>query len=272
MMDLGIIAALNPDFYKKIVEQERARDKRRLKEAEFVPWDNKIKWQPELNIQAKTYHPLQLFKLNPCVSLQRVRKPKRGEFVDSPEGNWRYVHSLLKKGQKLSTWYGSKIGDIMFDGDVVIPSIFKKDEYQEWNVDAPWMSISPAEIISLRGGTRRAKGDVIVAGLGLGHQLMEVAARKKVKSITLVEIDQELVDWLVPVIEPIVTKRFNKPLKVIVGNAYKVMPKLTADVALVDIFKDYGNNDWEQRDLRNTCPNIKYIWCWGVAAISGGYW
>ena len=50
------------------------------------------------------------------------------------------------------------------------------------------------------------------------------------------------------------------------------MPKLTADVALVDIFRGYGNNDCEHRGLVHTCKNIKKIWSWGTAKISGGLW
>ena len=50
--------------------------------------------------------------------------------------------------------------------------------------------------------------------LGLGHQLIEVSKRLQVKRIVLVELDQELVDWILPVIRPHV----KKPLEVVVGD------------------------------------------------------
>lgn len=266
----GIIGLLNPSFAKRMEEQKLAQEKRRLESAEFVPWDPKIKWAEQLNIQAKTYKPYRLFKVKPCRSMARPNHALAGTFSDSPTGQWRYMHSRLKKGQTLQTWYGSRLGDVMFDNDIFVPVVFEKDgsgkSFKTHN--GPWMGLTPAEIISLRGGTRRAKGRVVIAGLGLGYQLLDVAARKQVEEIILVEKSQELVDWILPILQP----KIDKPLEVIVGDAYEEMPKLTADVGLVDIFSSYGCNDWERNKLRGSCPNIKYIWCWGAAVIHGGLW
>ena len=128
------------------------------------------------------------------------------------------------------------------------------------------MSLTPMEMVTLRGGIRFAKKHTVVAGLGLGHQLIEVSRKKSVKKITLVESSQELVDWLLPRIK---TFMGDAKLKVVVGDAKKLVPKMTADVALIDIFRSYGSNDFVE------CPKIPRVWCWGSAEISdsgGGYW
>jgi hypothetical protein len=265
----SILAMFSPAYALQLSKERKAARERRGKEADFVPWSSDIKWEQELNIRAETYHPMELFDVKAILPHVHAHDAKEGEYVESPKGTYRYIHRLLPRWQTLSTWYGSKIGDVMFDAPVIVPALFERDRYDETRFRRdPWMSFSPAEIISLRGGTRRAKGKVIVAGLGLGKQLLDVAARKKVKSIVLVEKSQELVDWIMPVLEP----HIDKPLEVIVGDAYEELPKLEADVALVDIFLDYGNNDWERDKLRASCKDIGYIWCWGAAVIKGGLW
>jgi len=267
---LDIISFLNPEFAKNMREQEERANQRRLKTAEFVDWNPKIKWTKHLNIKAESYKQYRLFYIKSTDGPAKPNQTESGAFVDSPTGQWRYMHPTIHAGQKLSTWYGSSVGDVMFDGSVTFPAIFERNNYHSDIIyeNTPWMSLTPAEIISMRGGTRRAKGRVVVAGLGLGYQLIEVSKRKQVKEIILVERSQELVDWLLPRIKELMAM----PVEVIVGDAYKEMPKIKADVGLVDIFTGYGGNDWERDKLRSTCKDIDYIWAWGASTVSGDGW
>ncbi len=57
----------------------------------------------------------------------------------------------------------------------------------------------------------------------------------------------------------------SKPLDVVVGDAFEVMPQLAADVALVDIFPGYGCNSFDRERLRSKCPRIDFFWAWGAA-------
>lgn len=266
----GMLELLNPEFAERMRKQRKEQNKRRLETAEFVDWHPKIKWQPELNIRAESYKPIRLFNVKP-MELVSPNKAEPDMYADSPTSEWRYMNNILPTGTPLQTWNGSKIGNVMFDGPVVIPVIYQrcrlnKEKGNLWfnRDDGPWMSLTIAEVMSMRGGTRRAKGDVIVAGLGLGHQLIEVSKREKVRSLTLVERNQELVDWLLPAIEPHLGRKLDD---VVVGNAYEELPKMKADVALVDIFKHYGNNLDDVNYLRDKCKEIDYIWGWGTATI-----
>ncbi|NJK31626.1 MAG: hypothetical protein HC927_03975 [Deltaproteobacteria bacterium] len=80
----------------------------------------------------------------------------------------------------------------------------------------------------------------MIAGLGLAHQLIEVGKRDVVTEITVIERSAELCDLIMPRAMPILAAQGKTQVKVIVGDAFQVLPKLTADVALVDVFPTYG--------------------------------
>jgi hypothetical protein len=259
-------------------EQIKCRDQRereiameRIKRAE--PWDPEMKWEYRLTLQAKTYKPLSLFDVPPMAS-NDVNDATLRQTVHSPKKQFCYVEKRLKTGTRLQTVNGRRRGDVMWDGPVVIPALHERDHHckDRWDVN-PWMSITPMEIMTLRPGTRRAKGRTIVAGLGLGYQLIEVSKRKQVKELVLLEKSAELVEWLLPRIKPLLHCELKD---VVIGDAYKKLPKMKADVALIDIFRSYGANKFEKlvpvSAHRNEfvpveCSDIKSIWCWGRASL-----
>lgn len=227
-----------------------------------------MKWVPQLNIVGDTYRVLELWP-GITASDAPVESLQPGQFVDSPGRRFRYCVRLHRRGHALLTWWGGQTGTVVFDGDVIIPALYQAREPDapgtgHWN-EMPWMSLTPGELMTLRPGTRLAKGRVIIAGLGLGHQLIEVSKRLQVKRIILVELDQELVDWILPVVRP----HLKKPLEVIVGDAYEEIPKLRADVALIDIFPGYGDGHRRVAELAAKSPKIKRFWGWGTSEMSG---
>jgi|GEM_PF-1548529 len=232
-----------------------------------VPWSSAMPWTPELNLQAHTYKVRDLWP-GIVPSDAPVDRLEPGQFVDSPSGRFRYCVRLQRRGKPLLTWWGNQVGTVVFDGDVPIPALYQTpddpDDPRPWN-DAPWMSLTPAELMTLRPGTRMAKGHTVIAGLGLGHQLIEVAKRLPVKRVTVVELDRELADWIMPVIRPHVRKKVD----VVIGDAYEVIPKLKADVALIDIFPGYGDGFRRVEALRRASPGIKKFWGWGTSEMSG---
>jgi hypothetical protein len=236
--------------------------------ARCVPWSPAAKWKPQLEFQGHTYRVLELFQgIEP--SDAPVDGLENGQYVDSPGGTFRYCVRLHPRGQPLLTWWGPQVGTVLFDSDVIIPALYEARAPDDppggaWKT-TPWMSLTPAELLTLRPGTRMARGKVVIAGLGLGHQLIEVSRKLQVKRIVLVEINAELVDWLLPVIR----RHVRKPLEVIIGNAYQVIPPLRADVALIDIFPGYGDGFRRVAELASRTPGIKTFWGWGVSEMSG---
>ena len=228
-----------------------------------VPWSPAMTWTPELNLIGESFATLNVFpELAP--SDAPVDQLNPAERADSPGKQFRYCVRLHRAGRKLMTWFGDRTGSVIFDSDVRIPAIYQCLPGQPgvWN-EAPWMSLTPAEILTLREGTRLAKGRVVIGGLGLGHQLIEVSKRLAVKEIVLVELSQELVDFYLPRVRPLIKKR----LTVLVGDAFQIIPTLSADVALLDMFPAYGGNEAATRALASRSPKIKKMWGWGSATL-----
>lgn len=233
-----------------------------------VPWSPALPWKPELEIQGATYKVLELWP-GVAASDAPVDRLEPGQHVDSPSGRFRYCVRLHRAGHTLLTWWGNQVGNVLFDTDVIIPALYQVRGPDEpgtghWH-ETPWMSLTPAELLTLRPGTRLARGRTVVAGLGLGHQLIEVSRRVQVKRVILVELDQELVDWILPRIRP----HLRKPLDVHVGDAYEIIPTLRADVALVDIFPGYGDGWQRVAELARRSPGIKKFWGWGTSEMTG---
>jgi hypothetical protein len=240
----------------------------RLRLESCIPWSSATKWKRQLNFKADTYDVLELFP-GVVASDAPVDTLHREMYVDSPNKTFRYCVRLHRRARPMLTWWGNQVGTVVFDGDIVIPALFEKRDDDEpgtgyWR-ENPWMSLTPGEYMTLRPGTRMAKGRVVVAGLGLGHQLIEVSKRLQVKRIILVEQNQELVQWLLPVI----AKHVRRPLEVVIGDAYEEIPKLSADVALIDIFAGYGDGFRRVAELAKHSPRIKKFWGWGTSEMMG---
>jgi len=86
-----------------------------------------------------------------------------------------------------------------------------------------------------------------------------------VRRVVLVELDQELVDWIMPQIRP----HMRKPVEIHVGDAYEIIPTLRADVALIDIFPGYGDGFQRVAELARRSPKIKKFWGWGTSEMTG---
>lgn len=251
-------------------KEDRAREKERQQATInrrlplCVPWDPYIKFDKELNFKADTYLDWGLFPgVKPVDVMHPVHVLAKGlEFYRmSPNETFFYCVKKIPKGGTLEVYYSKQKGTVMFDGDVYVPVLHRKEKWndQRWK-EEPWMSTTPMEIISMREGTKLAKGHTVIGGLGLGYQLAEVTHRKKVKKVTLVEIDQGLIDMMMPALKD---RLGPAPVEVIVGDAEQIVPTFTADVALIDIFDGYGGNDFPK------CPNIPKVWCWGSQYVQG---
>ncbi|MEM6995885.1 MAG: hypothetical protein AAF721_35570, partial [Myxococcota bacterium] len=147
--------------------QLQAHHEQRLRNC--VPWSAAIKWTPEMNIVGTTYKVLPLWPQIGASAVPVEALPE-GLYVDSPHRTFRYCVRLNPRGTALHTWWGNQVGNVIFDSDVLIPALYQARPEAErddghWE-PMPWMSITPGEIMTLRPGTRMAKGRVVIAGLG----------------------------------------------------------------------------------------------------------
>lgn len=257
----GLLEMLENPARRKVRQlQEKEILRRRLSETRS--WDPKISWYEELNIKADTYDMGKpLFKVRPTNAVS-PNYCKQAEKKISPDGQWMYRERVLEAGGILQTFRGRNKGSVVFDGDILIPMIHQKRDDGRWYED-PWMSFTPMEFFTLRAGTKFAKGHVIVAGLGMGYQLEQVCKRKQVKRVTLIELEQGLVDWVMPQLD-----FGGKEVETVIGDANKLLPDMEADAALVDIYTSYGSNGrvlkWAYERNR---WKIGKLWIWGSAEI-----
>src|SRR5579862_6109152 len=261
----GFIDALDPEGAKRRELRRREWAKSQFKNAEA--WDpEKTKFKDVLVIKAETWKPRSLFKV-PVTRPADINDASLKGVIVSPNKRWAYAEKYCPAAYDCPLMYGRERGVYIFDKEVRVPALYERNNYDDsrWS-KSPWMSITPMEVLTLRPGTKRAKGCTIVAGLGLGHQLIDVSHRKQVSKIVLVERDKELVHWLLPRIREHMKNPVYPRFEVVIGDAYEVMPKMKADVALVDIFPGYGCNETGRDKLRETCPNIGFIWGWGCGA------
>jgi hypothetical protein len=80
------------------------------------------------------------------------------------------------------------------------------------------MSDTPMERNTNRGFIAKANGDVLIFGLGLGLIILPLLNKENVKSITVVELYQDLIDVVSPIL------RLNDPkckLKIIQGDCFE---------------------------------------------------
>jgi len=271
---------------KKMRDEQHAREEKEKEERllEAVPWDPKIKWTPRMTIKWNTLPKWSLFDVVPTKhgNPNFEAKPE-GKFVLSPSGQFMYCEKQLNRGDKLLTLQGSKRGTVMFDGPATFPVLHERSNWEKnqngtfrWK-EEPWMGVTPMEVMTQRPGTRIAKGHTVIAGLGLGWGLVEVMTKRSVKKVTLVEISQELVDWLLPRVlahAKLVHGEKLAPLEVVVGDAKTVLWDLAADVALIDIFQGYGSNEFfvhgGGKNFGGKPMNIETVWCWGAAPVGDG--
>jgi len=228
------------------------------------PWDeDKTKFDSRLVLAAETYKPFRPFKVLPLKGDQRYKSANlqlgKAYRNDSPNGNFRYTEWILEAGEWIDVVQGNRSGKVCFTGDIAVPRVCQLAYGGQKFEMSPWMSYTPMEILTQRGGVRRAKGHVVIGGLGLGWVLRKVLDRKQVTQVTLVEQSQELLDWM-PLPE-------DDRLTVVCGDANEVIPNMEADVALIDIWPSYGGNYFKK------CPKIGHVWVWGSQFAGGsGYW
>lgn len=252
----------------RAMKREREASKRRLREAEeYICLDDLTAFPKAREVLALD-----------ADDFMENHDPTKGWKPQVFSERFKFDHLLLPAGHTLPIPIRDRAEAHAFFGrDVQIPRItdLKSNHWDR----GPWMSITPMEILTQRIGLKRTKGHVVVAGLGLGWALWKIMERKQVKKVTLVEIDQALIDVVLPRLTlP------DKPLEVVCGDAWEVMPKMEADTAFVDIWKSYGGaarlgwtsyreTDTDGRAMRTRCPGIKSVWCWGefVYKDNGSY-
>ncbi len=108
------------------------------------------------------------------------------------------------------------------------------------------MSDTPMERNTNEAFLKKANGDVIIFGLGLGLIVLPLLSDPTVKSITVVELYQDLIDTVTPILKPY--DKQNK-LTVVQGDAFTYKPLKTAkfDTIYFDIWIAISDDNYEEQ-------------------------
>ncbi len=104
---------------------------------------------------------------------------------------------------------------------------------------APWMSVIPSEINSMKEDIAQARGRVLVLGLGLGYYAYMVSRSPEVESITVVEVQKEVISLFNDHILPRLDTK--DKIKVVKADALDYLERLTDgqyDYCYCDIWED----------------------------------
>lgn len=251
--DLDNMSEIASIFAPQTVAALSANARKAAKKAckDALPWDPVLKFQKFLAIQGQSFQEwMRPYVLDTNLKPGPLMKEPR---IDIPGTDFYYCHPILEQGDRLRIASGKTKGTVVFDADIFVPCLRQK-AYLD---DEVWMSFTPFEVFTLRAGIRAAKGDVVIGGLGLGYQLIEISKKKSVRKITLVEQNFALFQWVWPRIRD----KVQGNITVLFGDAREIIPKLKADRAIIDIDSTYGNNYFPG------CPYIDRTWVWGSSAI-----
>lgn len=116
------------------------------------------------------------------------------------------------------------------------------------------MSDTPYELLSSAKFIAAAHGDVLVIGLGLGASTLPVLCKKAVKSVTVIELNKEVIKAVEEPLRKALTKAQNKKLVIINANGRTYEPERGFDTIWIDIWPDVSPSN--RTDLKRL--KIKY--------------
>ena len=181
-----------------------------------------------------------------------------GGILDTSEKIPKRVRLQLHGSGQKPSWCG-------FDRKVYIPVLGKKCSFRD-SLD-PWMSLTPMEVLTQRGQVKRGRGNVGMAGLGLGWSARRVLERKQVKHLTIVEKDPAVIEVFGAPLE----EEFGDRLQFVCGDAYDHNWS-DYDVSMWDIWEDYGGVAWDRKfaAIKHKIEAAgKACVYWGSMSISG---
>ncbi len=133
--------------------------------------------------------------------------------------------------------------DFKYNGKQVLPQLgyFTKDFSFPaiYENNRLWMSVTPNEINTMKKPIDEAFGNVLTFGLGLGYFSYMASLKENVKTVTIVEKNQEAIDLFKQHILPKFKTDFK--ITIIKNDAYdflKTMNDSTYDYVFVDIYHD----------------------------------
>lgn len=102
-----------------------------------------------------------------------------------------------------------------------------------------WMSITPMELESQVHHAAAATGNVLVGGLGLGILAWNVAKKRNVQHVLVVERDASIIELITQMAQQFAWSDWGK-VEIVHADLFEFKTKERFDVALLDVWPDVG--------------------------------
>lgn len=117
----------------------------------------------------------------------------------------------------------------------------------------PWMSVCPSEINSMARHIEKARGRILVLGLGLGYYAYMASLKPEVSSIDIVECQPDIIKLFEENLLP--QFPFKDKIRIIEADAFSYIGGLRGDeydFCFADIWQNEIDGAWAYRKIRDT--------------------
>ena len=206
--------------------------------------------------------------------LKSVRCLDKNEYENNP-----YYKSIKIPSEQIEKWtlgyqeyqpYEAFIrDDIIIDGYTEIPRIgYFSEKFTFPTVfenGVEWMAIKPNEIETMREHIEKARGCVLVYGLGLGYFAYMISLKENVNSVTIVERDESVIKLFKNHILPQFENR--DKIKIVKSDAFSFaeneMSKTAYDFVFTDLWHDVSDGTEmyiKMKKYESKLPNAEFAY------------
>ena len=126
-----------------------------------------------------------------------------------------------------------------------------------------WMTVTPNEIETMKDAVNQAFGNVLTYGLGLGYYTYMISEKENVDSITVVEMNEDVIELFQTYLLPQFKNR--QKIKVIKADAFEYAQKFMAkghfDFVFTDLWHDVSDGIdmyLKMKLFEKRCPNTVF--------------
>lgn len=181
-------------------------------------------------------------------------------FPDENE-NWRLLSKPIKTGAVLQGYDPLRVSfNLIQDSGGEIP-VLERRNGNGWDT---WMSVTDMEIGTMSDQVLEARGDVLVGGLGLALFPALLETTGNVNSVTVVEIDDTVIDMMEPYIELLGVTVVNDDLELYAATR---TAQETFDYVYVDIWQTILESYENEHHIRDCMEPLlrpggkSSVWC-----------
>ncbi len=189
---------------------------------------------------------------------------KNIKLPDVKDGDWEF------RNEKYEPYRAVICHDMMIRDDFseIPPLGFFEEEFAFPAVlegGNEWMTLTPVDLDTCEAAIDAAQGKVVTFGLGLGYYAYMVSRKENVKSVTVVEKSEKVIELFKKYILPKFDKK--EKVRVICADAFEYaecqMPSENYDVAFVDTWRDASDGTpmyTRMKALEKLNKNTKFLY------------